>query len=136
MHSRNLKKKCDLVRNVMEFIFELAQLIKFSPKRLALFDNLSKKVAVQTGGEVSPPSLRVLCPTRWTVTGASIKSVLDYYESLDEIQQGHDDYAANCNCNLHGLNCNPCNFKIIMIPTYRFCIVVGNSHTNSGITIH
>ena len=104
MHSRNLKKKCDLVRNVMEFIFELAQLIQFSPKRLALFDNLSKKVAVQTGGEVSTPSLRVLCPTRWTVRGASIKSVLDYYEvlqnSLDEIQQGHDDYAANCSCNL------------------------------------
>lgn len=42
-HSLNLcvqevSKKCDLERNVMESIYELVQLIKFAPKRLALFD--------------------------------------------------------------------------------------------------
>jgi hypothetical protein len=51
-HSLNLcvqgvSKKCDLVRNIMELIYELVQLIKFSPKRQALFDNLRKEVAVR-----------------------------------------------------------------------------------------
>ena len=68
-HSLNLciqevSKKCDFVRNVMDLIYELVQLIKFSPKRQALFDHLRKEVAVQTGGEVLAPSLRTLCPTR------------------------------------------------------------------------
>ena len=97
-HSLNLciqevSKKCDFVRNVMDLIYELVQLIKFSPKRQALFDHLRKEVAVQTGGEVLAPSLRTLCPTRWTVRGGSIESVLRNYELLQEalceIQEGH-----------------------------------------------
>ena len=107
-HSLNLciqevSKKCDLVRNVMELIYELVQLIKFSPKRQAIFDHLRKDVALQTGGEVLAPSLRTLCPTRWTVRGGSIESVLHNYkllqEALHEIQQGHDEYAAKA----HGI---------------------------------
>ena len=79
-HSLNLciqevSKKYDLVRN---------ELIKFSPKRQALFDHLRKEVAVQTGGEVLAPSLRTLCPTRWTVRGGSIESVLCNNELLQE----------------------------------------------------
>ncbi len=100
-HSLNLcvqevAKKCDLVRNVMDFIFELVQLIKFSPKRSTIFENLRKNVSVNTGE--SSPSLRSLCPTRWTVRHASINSILVNYEillkALEEIQQGHDHYAA------------------------------------------
>ena len=107
-HSLNLcvqevSKKCDLVRNVMELIHELVQLIKFSPKRLALFDHLRKEVAIQTGGDVLAPSLRTMCPTRWTVRRASIESILHNYELLQkalcEIQQGHDEYAAKA----HGI---------------------------------
>jgi len=107
-HSLNLcvqevAKKCDLVRNVMELIYELVQLIKFSPKRQALFDRLRKEIAIQTGGEPLAPSLRTLCPTRWTVRSGSIESVLHNYEllkeALHEIQEGHDDYAAKA----HGI---------------------------------
>ena len=96
-------KKCDLVRNVMEHIYELIKLIKFSPKRLALFDALRKEVSMQTGGEILTPSLRTLCPTRWTVRSGSIGSILHNYELLQkalyEIQQGHDEYAAKA----HGM---------------------------------
>ena len=61
---QEVTKKCDLVRNVMNFIFELVKLIKFSPKRLTLFDSLRSEVVVNDG-EASTPSLRTLCPTRW-----------------------------------------------------------------------
>ena len=65
-HSLNLcvqevTKKCVIMRNVMDFIYELVQLIKFSPKRLYVFDSLRKNVVV-SGGE-STPRLRTLCPT-------------------------------------------------------------------------
>lgn len=100
-HSLNLcmkdvTNKCDLVRNIMNFIYELVQLIKFSPKRLAIFDGLRKEISVDNGDAM--PSLRMLCPTRWTVRHSSIQSILRNYEillsTLEEVEKGHDDYAA------------------------------------------
>lgn len=100
-HSLNLcvqevTKKCVIVRNVMDFIYELVQLIKFSPNRLYVFDSLRKNVVV-SGGE-STPRLRILCPTQWTIRHTSIKSILLNYEillsTLEEVQKGHDEYAA------------------------------------------
>ena len=44
-------KQCDLVRNIIDFKYELLQLIKFSPKRLALFNSSRSEVAL---GETTP----------------------------------------------------------------------------------
>ncbi len=102
-HSLNLcvqeaSKQCALLRNAMTVVYDLVQLIKFSPKRLALFNNLRKEVSIQTGGEILSPSLRTLCPTRWTVRTGSLESILINYkllkEALSEIQKGTDEYAA------------------------------------------
>ena len=91
-------KQCDLVRNAMDFIYELIQLIKFSPKRLALFNSIRDEVAL--GGETSP-LLRSICPTRWTVRNGSINSVLQNYSNLittlEEVRKGSDEYAAKGN---------------------------------------
>ena len=78
-HSLNLclkdvTKTCDMIRDVLNFIYELTQLIKMSPKRLTLFESLRKEVTVNTG-ELTP-HLRMLCPTRWTVRHSSISSIL------------------------------------------------------------
>ena len=100
-HSLNLcvqdvSKKCKLLRNTLDFIYNLVQLIKFSPKRLNLFETLKSDVTVNTGETL--PSLRTLCPTRWTVRHGAIASVLKNYKvlltALDTIQEGHDEYAA------------------------------------------
>ena len=40
---------CNMVQNVMDFIYNLVQLIRFSPKRLTLFDALRKEVGVNSG---------------------------------------------------------------------------------------
>ena len=91
-------KQCDLVRNVMDFMYELLQLIKFSPKRLALFNSIRSEVAL--GGEATP-LLRSICPTRWTVRNGPINSVLQNYSNLiatlEEIRKGSDEYAAKGN---------------------------------------
>ena len=88
-----------MIRDVLNFIYELTQLIKMSPKRLTLFESLRKEVTVNTG-ELTP-HLRMLCPTRWTVRHSSISSILKNYSTvqsaLDEISKGHDEYAAKAN---------------------------------------
>ena len=53
-HSLNLcvqeaSKQCVLVQGVMEMVYDLIKLIKFSPKRLALFENLRTEVSIQSG---------------------------------------------------------------------------------------
>ena len=91
---KDVTNKSELVRNVMDFIYNLVQLIRFSPKRLSLFDSLRKDIALQ--GDGSTPSLRVLCPTRWTVRHTAINSILRNYQvlidALEIIQKGHDEY--------------------------------------------
>ena len=57
-HSLNLSLKdvtntCEVIRDVMNFIFELTQLFKMSPKRLTLFNTLRKDVSINTG-ELTP----------------------------------------------------------------------------------
>ena len=100
-HSLNLcvqdiSKVCTLICNTMDFIHDLIQLIKFSPKRLTMFDTLRKDVAINSGE--SSQLLRVLCPTRWTVRNSSITSIMKNYRilmvTLEEIQLRHDEYAA------------------------------------------
>ena len=93
-HSLNLCLKdvtntCEIIRDVMNFIYELAQLIKMSPKRLTLFDSLRKEVSINTGEFT--PQLRMLCPTHWTVRHGSIASILRNYSiiqsALEEIRR-------------------------------------------------
>ena len=64
-HSLNLcvqdvTKKCELLRNCMAFIFQLVQLIKFSPKRLNLFESMRKEISLSEGESALIPSLRTL----------------------------------------------------------------------------
>ena len=104
---KDVTNKSELVRNVMDFIYNLVQLIRFSPKRLSLFDSLRKDIALQ--GDGSTPSLRVLCPTRWTVRHTAINSILRNYQvlidALEIIQKGHDEYAAKANGLLGRMEC-------------------------------
>ena len=111
-HSLNLCLKdvtnaCVLIRNAMNFIFTLVQLIRFSPKRLSLFDSIRKNITVNTGENT--PSLRMVCPTRWTIRHTSISSILQNYSvlqtALEEIQLGHDDYAAKASGLLAQMRC-------------------------------
>lgn len=76
-HSLNLcvqevSKRVDLLRNILNLVFELGKLIKFPPKRSTLFNTLSKQLAFSNGENTVGMSLRTLCPTRWTVRHTAI----------------------------------------------------------------
>ena len=92
-HSLNLCLKdvtntCEVIRDVLNFIYELTQLIKMSPKRLTfkLFDSLR---STTNTGKLTP-HLRMLCPTCWTVRHSLIASILKNYSSI--IQSALDMY--------------------------------------------
>ena len=69
----------------------VSQLIPYSPKRSTLFDTLQCQVSS------GAPSLKPLCPTRWTVRTRAISAVLSNYQllldALEIIQSGRDEYA-------------------------------------------
>ena len=83
----------------MDFLSDLLQLITYSPKRLALFNSIRSQAALDKG-ELTP-SLRSVCPTRWTVRNGAISSILVNYDAListlNEVRVGHDEYAAKAN---------------------------------------
>ena len=72
-------KNCLVLKKALDITFEMSKLIKYSPKRDALFTKLKEELQPEL------PGMRVLCPTRWTVRADSLKSVLDNYVVLQEL---------------------------------------------------
>ena len=89
------------VYDSLNLVMKLSQLIRFSPKRSSLFTTLQAQVSS------SAPTLKPLCPTRWTVRTRAIEAVLANYQllldALEEIQQGKDEYALKANGFLHSM---------------------------------
>ena len=81
------------VRVCLSLVMEISQLIRYSPKRTFLFNNIKNEVSPDSQG------LKPLCPTRWTVRTAAIESVVENYEPLTQAMEeinrtSHDEYGA------------------------------------------
>ncbi|XP_044869697.1 zinc finger MYM-type protein 1-like [Mauremys mutica] len=95
-HSLNLATQ-DALHNIQEcrymffMVKDLINAFRESPKRMAAFREF------QSEGE---PSLRPLCPTRWTLRISSIKSLLQNYKAmmncLDELSYSSDEFGLKC----------------------------------------
>ena len=72
----NTVKQCKVMKSSLETVNDISKPIMKSPKQDALFQKLKQGLAPETAG------YRTLCPTRWTVHAASLKSALDNYEVL------------------------------------------------------
>ena len=83
-HALNLAT-ADVVRNVkclkntLDTTLEVSKLLKYSPRRGGIFEKIKSEIAPET------PGFRTLCPTRWTVRAASLASVKDNYQVLQEL---------------------------------------------------
>ena len=71
-------KGCKVLKSALETTREIKKLIKFSPRREAIFQEVKKDVPA----EIETPGIRLLCPTRWTVRGNSLDSVCENYSIL------------------------------------------------------
>ena len=80
-HSLNLAvgdmlKEVRPMSDVLDHCLEICKLLKFSPRRDAIFCRLKEEMTPHV------PGLRTLCPTRWTVRAASLESILQNYPTL------------------------------------------------------
>ena len=79
------------MHEALELAMGLSQLIRFSQKRTTLFETLQKQMSP------GAPTLKPLCPTRWTVRTKAIDALLKNYlvlqKELEIVQQGKDEYA-------------------------------------------
>ena len=57
---------CTPIRDALDLCMGMSQLIRFLPKRLSLFESLQSQLSVAS------PSLKPLCPNRWSVRTAAI----------------------------------------------------------------
>lgn len=92
------------VRDSLELVREVSQLIRFSPKRLSLFESMQSQLSHSSPS----PSLKPLCPTRWTVRTGAINAVLANYEVLCDAlckihAEGRDEYAMKAGGILHAM---------------------------------
>ena len=88
---QSVSRKCVSLRDAIDLVMEVSQLIRFSPKRSALFSEMQMQLGLCS------MSLKPLCPTRWTVRTAAISAVLSNYETLQATleqinSETHDDY--------------------------------------------
>ena len=67
------------LRDALDTTSEISKLLKYSPKRDRMFEKLKAELAPDT------PGFRVHCPTRWTVRGASLHSMIENWIPLQEL---------------------------------------------------
>ena len=67
------------LKDALDTTFEISKQVEFSPKREALFQKFKEDFAPEF------PGFRTQCPTRCTVRGGSLKSVIDNWNVLQEV---------------------------------------------------
>jgi len=97
-HSLNLclqdaGRQVQLLRDALDVVKEMCQLIKFSPKRSHLFSEKLKQCDSSSVGV----NIKLLCLTRWTARHGAFEAVLKDYpilmETMEEISEtSHDEY--------------------------------------------
>ena len=69
-------KEVKNLKDALDTTSEILKLLKFSPKWETLFKKFKEDFAPEF------PGFRTLCPTRWTVRGGSLQSVIDNWNVL------------------------------------------------------
>ena len=72
----NTMKSVKHFSDIFDTVYGITKLLKYSPKRDAIFEKIKKEIAPGT------PGFRALCPTRWTVRGDSLESIIETYDVL------------------------------------------------------
>lgn len=68
------------VRDALDLVIEIVQLIRYSPKRTALFQCIQAQLSNEASTKAQ--SLKPLCQTRWTVRTGAFNSVITNYTAL------------------------------------------------------
>ena len=91
-HSLNLAAKdtiqnCKILKSALDTTFEITKLVKYSPRRENLFNDIKEEI------EPGSVGIRSLCPTRWTVCADAMQSIIKNYKVLQELWEQAADVA-------------------------------------------
>lgn len=106
-------KQSKTMRDALDTTHEISKLLKYSPKRDSLFEKLKQELAPET------PGFRTLCPTRWTVRAASLKSVVDNYIVLQDLWDECDSKDSEIRARILGVSAQMRTFEYlfgVMLP--------------------
>ena len=99
-HSLNLAvgdtmKSSKILKDTIDTTFELTKLIKKSPKRESKLKIINGEIAHSSENDDSDdsestdkwikPAITLFCPTRWTVRGKCLRSVIENYDELQQL---------------------------------------------------
>ena len=96
-HSLNLAasdtiKKSKVMKSALETTHEITKLIKLSPRRDAIFHQLQVETDQSADTNIS---IKLLCPTRWTVRADSLFSIISNYSVLLSTWEKASEVARN-----------------------------------------
>ena len=96
-HSLNLAagdsiKKSKIMKSTLETTHEITKLIKLSPRRQGVFMEVQQESEMSSESDVKS-TVKLLCPTRWTVRADSLHSIIDNYSELLETWDRANDIA-------------------------------------------
>ena len=60
-------------------------MLRFSPKRHAAFDQIRVENLAEEDTGPRAVGIRAMCPTRWTVRGDAIESIVEHYDTLSQL---------------------------------------------------
>lgn len=117
-------KSNKILRDTLDTTFEISKLIKYSPRRDAVFHKLKADMAPDV------PGFRTLCPTRWTVRASSLESVVNNYTVLQELWEEARDIVKDSETRARIIGVQ----SMMMTFDYLFGIVLGErilKHTDN-----
>ena len=76
-------KQSKIMADALDTALEITKLVKKSPNRDTKLEKIRRSAADETDSQ--SPSIRLLCPTRWTVKADAMNSILRNYNELMEL---------------------------------------------------
>ena len=77
-------KQSKVCRDALDTAYEISKLLRFSPKWHAAFDRIRiENIAEDTGFRTA--GIWAMCPTNWTVRGDAIESIIENYDTLNQL---------------------------------------------------
>ena len=113
-----------ILRDTLDPAFEISKLLKYSPRRDAIFECLKTDIAPAT------PGFRTMCPTRWTVCAVSLQSIIDNYMVFQALWEELRDVLTNSEirARLVGVEAMTGNFDFLFSLVLGECIL---KHTDN-----
>lgn len=71
------------MNSTLETTHEITKLVKLSPRREAIFKEIQQESEMSSGAKGK--TIKLLCPTRWTVRADSLLSIIENYSTLGKL---------------------------------------------------